>query len=112
MVSCQPITFTLKSFFSLVYVVSFTTEKLEIFSADITFYDIYIYASLFLDLNWSTINLKAQGEKLEFNLKIQKVKQSETGSYLDLSPKRWSCLQESRNETVSESCLLQFYNPL
>ena len=55
---------------------------------------------------------KAQGQKLGFNLKIQKAKQAVTGSYLDLSLKWQPCLLESQNETVSESCFPVLYSSL
>ena len=53
--------------------------------------------------------IKTQRQILGFNLKVRKAKQSVTGSYLYLSLKWRSCLQESQNETVCESCLLPFY---
>ena len=56
--------------------------------------------------------IKTQRGKLGFNLEIRKAKQSATGSYLNLSLKWRPCLQESQNETETESCLLPFYIPL
>ena len=52
--------------------------------------------------------VKIQRQKLGFNLKVRKAKEPATGSYLYLSPKWQSHLQESQNETASESCLLPF----
>ena len=63
-------------------------------------------------LLYETQLIKTQGPKLGFNLKIRKAKHPAIGSYLDLSLKWRSCLQESQNGTVSESCLLPFYIPL
>ena len=46
--------------------------------------------------------IKPQRENLGFNMKARRAKQPCTGSYLYLSLKWCSCLQESQNETVSE----------
>lgn len=56
--------------------------------------------------------LKTQRQNLGFNLQVRKAKQPVTGSCLYFSPKWWSCLQESQNETETEGCLLPSYNPL
>ena len=54
--------------------------------------------------------IKAQGEKLGFNLKIQQAKQLLTLTSI-LVQKWQSCLQESQNESVFEDCFPLFYNP-
>lgn len=53
--------------------------------------------------------IKIQRKKLGINLKVRKAKQRA----IDLNPsmKWWSCLQESENETTSESRLFPVYNP-
>ena len=56
--------------------------------------------------------IKTQRQILGFNLKVRKAKQPVTGSYLYLSPKWRSCLQESQNETVCQSCLPFLYSSL
>ena len=53
-----------------------------------------------------------QRQKLGFNLKVRKAKEPTSGYNLYLSLKWPSCLQESQNETVTESWLLPFYTPL
>lgn len=53
--------------------------------------------------------IKVQGQKLVFNLKIQKAKLSATASYLDFSLKWQSHLLESHKETAFESCLTPYY---
>lgn len=62
------------------------------------------------DIGCNTIKTKWQ--KLGYNLKVKKTKQSATGSYLSLVQKLQSCLHESQNKTKTESCLLPFYNLL
>ena len=56
--------------------------------------------------------IKTQRQILGSDLKVRKTKQPVTGSSLYLSLKWRSCLPESQNETVCESCLLLSYIPL
>ena len=63
-------------------------------------------------ISWcSTINKNPETE-IGIQPEGQKSRTAATGFCFYLSSKWRSCFLESQNETVTESCLLQFYIPL